>query len=390
MNAIEAAARIAECFDEDVIAHSLAAAFAHSEQKLVVGTYSGCSVAHFLTFLMSSQSGGILEHTLSTSPSPRRPEDLFQWKITSGTNGEVSVRGFHTGPPQLLGTAVWKDGKLTGFHQEQVQVPSDRKWIAIEETLVRELSKRTERGDPDDVNLNDDITRGERRRLYDRVATNWQRMGPRYDHKGVDRYFMRRVAWVMGVGFVVLVAAIVIPMLVMTRSSSRSSSSNSRPTMRSTPSQSSQSTTTHAPSIEERVAAADTFAAAVALAKSDPTGIALAHHANARWSDVSAPAETTIGHVQKDADAEYGKRMCAEGTIDRIERRDVGGHKRFVGKVVRSDGDVVEFVALGTTGELIRKSNATFCGVVVGKTGDAPVLVGLFDLPENRTPIVEQ
>ncbi len=34
MNAIEAAARIAECFDEDAISHSLAAVFAHSTDEL--------------------------------------------------------------------------------------------------------------------------------------------------------------------------------------------------------------------------------------------------------------------------------------------------------------------------------------------------------------------
>jgi hypothetical protein len=42
---------------------------------------------------------------------------------------------------------------------------------------------------------------------------------------------------------------------------------------------------------------------------------------------------------------------------------------------------------------LVADSNATFCGVIVGKVGftnasggttNAPYLVGMFDLPENR------
>jgi hypothetical protein len=100
--------------------------------------------------------------------------------------------------------------------------------------------------------------------------------------------------------------------------------------------------------------------------------------------------ETSVGHVQKDEEAERGKRLCVEGTIDSIERRDVAGRKRFVGRLALANGDVVEFVALGTTGALIKRSTATLCGAVVGKRDGRPVLVGLFDLPENRSPTVEQ
>lgn len=108
-----------------------------------------------------------------------------------------------------------------------------------------------------------------------------------------------------------------------------------------------------------------------------------------RWADVAVPAETTVGHVQKDAEAELGKRMCTEGVIDRIERRDVAGRKQFVGRLVQGNGDAIDFVALGTTGELTKRSSGTLCGALMGKRGDAPVLVGLFDLPENRSPAVE-
>jgi hypothetical protein len=98
--------------------------------------------------------------------------------------------------------------------------------------------------------------------------------------------------------------------------------------------------------------------------------------------------------VQKDAEPEYGKRLCIRGTIASITRSDVATGKRFVGRLVAADGDAggdtVEFVALGTTGDLLRGSAATLCGAVVGLRGDAPVLVGLFDLPENRSPLVEQ
>jgi hypothetical protein len=94
--------------------------------------------------------------------------------------------------------------------------------------------------------------------------------------------------------------------------------------------------------------------------------------------------------VQKDPDAERGKRMCAEGVIEKIERMDVDRRKVFVGRLRQADGDTIAFTALGTTGDLIKRASAKFCGAVTGTTGDAVAIVGLFDLPENRSPLVEQ
>ena len=79
-----------------------------------------------------------------------------------------------------------------------------------------------------------------------------------------------------------------------------------------------------------------------------------------------------------------------EGQIDRIERRDLEKRKVFVGRMHMPDGDAVEFVAVGTTGELVKRSTSKFCGVVIGRANDAAKLVGMFDLPENATPLVEQ
>jgi len=47
-------------------------------------------------------------------------------------------------------------------------------------------------------------------------------------------------------------------------------------------------------------------------------------------------------------------------------------------------------VAVGTTGELIKRMTARFCGAVTGKSGSQVAMVGMFDLPENRSPVVEQ
>lgn len=103
-----------------------------------------------------------------------------------------------------------------------------------------------------------------------------------------------------------------------------------------------------------------------------------------RWADVETP-NTSLGLVLKDWQAEQGKRMCVEGTIASIERRDLDRRKVYDGTLVTEHRDEVSFVAVGTTGELVRGSSAKLCGVVIGRLR----VVGMFDLPENRQPIVE-
>lgn len=145
---------------------------------------------------------------------------------------------------------------------------------------------------------------------------------------------------------------------------------------------------------------ADSVAHAFVLAKPTMTGseglsagatlFATYASSKLRWEDVDVPAETSFGHVLKDPEAERGKRMCAEGAIAGIQRRDLGPRKTFQGTLRVNDVDAVAFIAVGTTGELIRGSKARFCGVVTGMWSTSVALVGMFDLPENRTPIVEQ
>jgi hypothetical protein len=339
-----------------------------------------CSaVGHYVTFLLDSQSGAVIDGSVSDAPSPRRPEDLFQWKITCDARGEVAIRRWDQGPPQLIGTASWDRGALAGFRQYEKDVPTDQQWIKVATALGRELAKRETRGGAEDASLVELVSKREGRQLYGR-SIDWASLGPRHDRNGVDLYAMRKVKQVLlGVG-VMVVIGIVAFVYSLGRSPSSPSPREAEPTRPSPPSP---------PSVEQQVASAPTFTAAIALGGNDPTGMLLARYAKLRWSDVEAP-ETTIGRVQKDADAERGKRLCAEGTIDRIERRDLDRRKVYVGRLTQADGDSVELVALGTTGDLVKRSPAKFCGAVVSKNTDAPVIVGLFDLPENRSPIVEQ
>lgn len=112
--------------------------------------------------------------------------------------------------------------------------------------------------------------------------------------------------------------------------------------------------------------------------------------ARLRWADVEGQAETTFGRVEKDAQLERGKRMCATGELLRIESRTFEGRTIYVGRLRTDESDLAVFVAVGTTGELIKRSRATLCGVVIGRSDDAVSIVGMFDLPENRSSQVER
>ncbi|CAN5910112.1 hypothetical protein BH11MYX3_BH11MYX3_31160 [soil metagenome] len=148
------------------------------------------------------------------------------------------------------------------------------------------------------------------------------------------------------------------------------------------------------PSPEVQVAHAATFAQAIEMARpafvdtTEELGAGarlLAHYATAklRWSEVDVPAETTIRQPDR------GKRLCATGEIRQITRRELNGRTVHVGRLRTADADEVAFVAVGTTGDLVERSAGRLCGAVLGKSGSAVSILGMFDLAENRMPLVE-
>lgn len=111
-----------------------------------------------------------------------------------------------------------------------------------------------------------------------------------------------------------------------------------------------------------------------------------------RWADVDVDPETTIGRVLKEPALERGKRLCASGELLSIVVRSPSGgrSKTYVGQLRTMASDVVTFVAVGSTGDLVKGGAGVMCGVVTGKAGETVSLVGMFDLPENRNPLVER
>ena len=151
---------------------------------------------------------------------------------------------------------------------------------------------------------------------------------------------------------------------------------------------------------EVRVAKAASFEEAIAIARPalvdtlDDLGEGaqlLAGYAVAKltWAEVAVQPETTLDRIEKDPGAERGKRLCATGQIVRITPHELGARRVHVGRL-RTDTVQIAFVAIGTRGSLVKNDTATFCGAVLGKSGTAVSILGMFDFEENRRPLVEQ
>lgn len=114
---------------------------------------------------------------------------------------------------------------------------------------------------------------------------------------------------------------------------------------------------------------------------------------NLRWSQLSNLEETKYALVMKDPDEERGKRLCGRGLLVEIQAERTAHGKVHHGGIALGYAKVLRFYAVGSTGKLVARKNARFCGVVVGKqsyrnsaggTAHGLMLVGIFDLPANR------
>lgn len=108
------------------------------------------------------------------------------------------------------------------------------------------------------------------------------------------------------------------------------------------------------------------------------------------WQELAAMPEARQAVVMKDPPASYGQKLCAPGVVFEI-RKDgdfwVGG--------ITNGGfhQIVRFVGIKSSGDIVQNSSAKFCGIITGTesysnsgggTTHAVNVVGMFDLPENR------
>lgn len=113
-----------------------------------------------------------------------------------------------------------------------------------------------------------------------------------------------------------------------------------------------------------------------------------------KWDELQKLPQTKVSLVMKDADQERGKRICTSGPLIEISAEEFNGDKFFIGGMIGESSKIYRFIAIGSSGELVDRSRARFCGVVIGRfdypnsaggTAHAVQLVGMFDLPENKT-----
>jgi hypothetical protein len=112
------------------------------------------------------------------------------------------------------------------------------------------------------------------------------------------------------------------------------------------------------------------------------------------WADVGvAKDETSYAMVEKDTDAELGKRLCVTGRVVQIGVVRLDTSKESVGLFASWSDQLYRFFAVGSSGALVEDSTGRICGIVTGRydyansgggAGHAVTIVGMFDLPENR------
>ncbi len=114
-----------------------------------------------------------------------------------------------------------------------------------------------------------------------------------------------------------------------------------------------------------------------------------------KWSELQEIPNGKYGLVMKDPDTQRGQKLCARAQIIEIAvDSTVPGKKIFNGGMYDEGGGVYRFIAVGSTGEIMANSHARFCGVITGQQhypnsaggmAHAVHLVGMFDLPENKS-----
>lgn len=101
------------------------------------------------------------------------------------------------------------------------------------------------------------------------------------------------------------------------------------------------------------------------------------------WGAINNIPETTYARMKKDILAETGKRFCFEGrvndiVVDRSIKPPIARARMFV-----PYESYIYVIAVKSSGDIVSDSVAGFCGIV-GEYKSEPILIGMFDLPENK------
>lgn len=370
----------------------------------------------YVTFLLDLLAKGTIRWhagTLKFRPDPEGiPVNAFAWKITCDSNGVVVVRALRNKRLRVIALATWSNSLK---NREQLDSePTTYQWHSVQESIRMALAERAALDVEADA-ISEPLTDADRRgmktsdlRVREHVNREVRDRNDENDRESRGRppRFPRRVIAVVGVAILAGAGVYVVRRAKETTSSRRASTSyttstdhtTSSPPPAAIPSTPTRAAPSRREDIATRVARFDNLDDAFAAVKpaldpehaSTSAGLDTLASYPLRWRDVDVASQTTLAKVEKDPAAEMGKRVCPEGTIERITKKKLGGRTHFAGALVTREGDRVTFVAAGATGELVKREGARLCGIVTGTTDGATVLFGMFDLPENRNPVLEK
>jgi len=158
------------------------------------------------------------------------------------------------------------------------------------------------------------------------------------------------------------------------------------------------------PTPEEMIAKQTTLADAIKMARplmADTVGdvsvsayrIAQWMNGHLNWPELKSLDTTNYKLVMKDPELERGKLLCTKVKIVQIQRDRQAPFPIYWGIGSHGWSDMIYYYAVGSTGDLVERSRATFCGVVIGThsypnvgggTTHSVMTVGMFDLKDNR------
>ena len=340
-----------------------------------------------MTFLLdlSAMAEGTIRYvkgSLKYRPDPQtRPANAFAWKVTRDSNGVVAVRALRDKRLVLIAHAKFLTTKLVDREQSGSE-PTVHQWHSVEECLRIAIAERASEGGDDDV-ISEPIDPSEMKRM--------EASGPSYSEaiaREVRDEKQRKIRKQNDGGRVLVTVGVVILASIGVYFGVRRSAT--KRAAATTPAPFAVPAPIAAPPVEPPVQPPTPASLADVIAATPDLAIDKLAAYPLRWSDVDVASQTTLAKVEKDPKAEQGKRVCAEGQLEKITKAELASRTHYTGTLVTKDGDRVAFVVGGTTGELVKRDTAKLCGVVTGVTDGATAVFGMFDLPENRNPVVEK
>lgn len=343
-------------------------------------------MAAYLTFLLDLAAEGenrIVEGTVAFRPDPaQRPNTAFVWKIVCDANGFVIVRGLLDGKLQAIATARWT-GTLRDREQRST-TPTDFQWDLLQTALEHASALRKADPSPYDDSLVDSLAPDEAR-AFGAPRTGLPKGLRSQLRAQAEASKATRTRRYLGASIAVGAFALVLVGVLLQRLSRDAPRATPAPVATPAPPAPASTSSPPPPAPPPKVS---TFADVIA-ANPNLRHVELAKHP-LRWSEVDVPSQTTPAKVEKDPAAEKGKRVCVEGTLERITKLQVANRPHHTGALVTTEGDRVVFLVGGSTGELLKRDAVRACGVVTGTAGGDTELFGMFDLPDNRNPMVEK